>query len=157
MKIITIDNKEYKIEYSFEAAEYKELVQRVFKRISGIEVFGHAKDMERPTINEIMQGSLDVFSDTPELCKIMFYGGLMENNRVPYDEASTLMKKYMKENKLSYQKVFEELKTCMEDDGFFDLSGISELLQSMEQAEKEITEKLPKVPQDHKKKQTGTK
>ena len=36
-----------------------------------------------------------------------------------------------KENKISYRKLFEDIKTCMEDDGFFDLSGLTEMMEEM--------------------------
>ena len=60
----------------------------------------------------------------------------------------------MKENKLSFKMLYEELRQCMEDDGFFDLSGLREMSESMNE---EMEEKITKIPQDHRKKQTGTK
>jgi hypothetical protein len=46
----------------------------------------------------------------------------------------------------------------MEDDGFFDLSGLTEMLAEMNKSVEEQTKKKqPKTPADHKKKQTGTK
>ena len=59
----------------------------------------------------------------------------------------------MKENKISFRKLFEDIKTCMEDDGFFDLSGLTEMLSEMNPTEKK---KQVKKPQDHKK-PTGSK
>lgn len=35
MRILTIGGKEYKIEFSFDAAEYKACVDKVFKVVSG--------------------------------------------------------------------------------------------------------------------------
>jgi hypothetical protein len=43
----------------------------------------------------------------------------------------------------------------MEDDGFFELSGLMAMLETMNQTEEK--KKTPKTPQDHKKKSTGTK
>ena len=60
----------------------------------------------------------------------------------------------MKENKLSFKKMYEELRQCMEDDGFFELSGLTDMLNSMNETGEE---KIAKIPQDHRKKQTGTK
>ena len=50
----------------------------------------------------------------------------------------------------------------MEDDGFFDLSGLTEMMEEMnnqmeESMEESMEEKTPKTPQDHKKKSIGTK
>jgi hypothetical protein len=64
------------------------------------------------------------------------------------------MKAYMKENKISYKKLFDDIKECMEDDGFFDLSGLTEMMEEMNN---QMEEKAPKTPQDHKKKSIGTK
>ena len=60
----------------------------------------------------------------------------------------------MKENKISFRKLFEDIKKCMEDDGFFDLSGLTEMMAEMNQSVKAQAKK--KTPQDHKKKTTGT-
>ena len=38
----------------------------------------------------------------------------------------------MKENKLNYAALFEEIKECMEEDDFFELSGITKMLEDME-------------------------
>ena len=48
----------------------------------------------------------------------------------------------------------------MEDDGFFELSGITAMLEEMANNVEEATQEQKKptvVPQDHKKKQTSTK
>lgn len=71
------------------------------------------------------------------------------------------MKAYMKENKLNYAALFEEIKECMEEDDFFGLSGITKMLEDMETnieaEEQKQNKKEAKTPQDHKKKQTSTK
>lgn len=155
MKIITIGEKDYKLEYSFEAVEYKELVKRVFKRISGLEFTENAKDMEAVKTSEFYDGMVNALSDTPNLCRIMFYGGLLENNPVSKEEAKALMKQYMKDNKLSYIDMFNEMRDCMEDDGFFDLSGITGLMSNAAEAMENMTRKAT-IEQDNKK-QTGEK
>ena len=49
--------------------------------------------------------------------------------------------------------MYQLLKTQMEEDGFFDLTGITEMMQQMIQeaggSEAGGTKILPKVPQDH--------
>ena len=95
-----------------------------------------------------------MIAELPHICVTAFYAGLLENNPVSQEEAKTLMKAYMKENKLSFKMLYEELRQCMEDDGFFDLSGLREMSESMNE---EMEEKITKIPQDHRKKQTGTK
>ena len=113
-----------------------------------------AKDLSKPTSEDMIDGSGNMIAELPHICVTAFYAGLLENNPVPQDEAKTLMKAYMKENKLSFKMLYEELRQCMEDDGFFDLSGLREMSESMNE---EMEEKITKIPQDHRKKQTGTK
>ena len=154
MKAITVNGSEYKLEFSFEAVEHKELVKKMFDIVSGAIFVKSAKDLSKPTSEDMIDGSGNMIAELPHICVTAFYAGLLENNPVPQDEAKTLMKAYMKENKLSFKMLYEELRQCMEDDGFFDLSGLREMSESMNE---EMEEKITKIPQDHRKKQTGTK
>lgn len=154
MKAITVNGNEYKLEFSFEAVEHKELVKKMFDIVSGAIFVKSAKDLSKPTSEDMIDGSGNMIAELPHICVTAFYAGLLENNPVPQDEAKTLMKAYMKENKLSFKMLYEELRQCMEDDGFFDLSGLREMSESMNE---EMEEKITKIPQDHRKKQTGTK
>ena len=45
----------------------------------------------------------------------------------------------------------------MEEDGFFDLTGLTEMVAEMNKQDEEEVKKVPKTPQDHKKKSTSTK
>ena len=154
MKAITVNGSEYKLEFSFEAVEHKELVKKMFDIVSGAIFVKSAKDLSKPTSEDMIDGSGNMIAELPHICVTAFYAGLLENNPVPQDEAKTLMKAYMKENKLSFKMLYEELRQCMENDGFFDLSGLREMSESMNE---EMEEKITKIPQDHRKKQTGTK
>ena len=154
MKEITVNGNEYKLEFSFEAVEHKELVKKMFDIVSGAIFVKSAKDLSKPTSEDMIDGSGNMIAELPHICVTAFYAGLLENNPVPQDEAKTLMKAYMKENKLSFKMLYEELRQCMEDDGFFELSGLTDMLNSMNETGEE---KIAKIPQDHRKKQTGTK
>ena len=164
MKTIKIGDKEYTLEFTFEAAECRGLVQSMFNILSGAYILRNAggavagdlsKEEENATAFRCMvDGSSEMVADIPHICRVGFYAGLLENNEVSEDEAKELMKQYMKENKISFHGMYELLKQCMEDDGFFDLSGLREMSESMNE---EMEEKITKIPQDHRKKQTGTK
>lgn len=144
MKSIIVNEKEYKLEFTFEAAEYKELVQKMFNIITGAYLVRGDN-----ITTSLIDGSADMVSDIPHICKVAFYAGLLENNPVTADESKALMKIYMKDAKLSYRGLFLELKQCMEDDGFFDLSGLTEAINQMnENLEKATT------PKDRKKSTT---
>ena len=150
MKSIIVNEKEYKLEFTFEAAEYKELVQKMFNLLSGAYLIKGGNVVEN-----VIDGAAEMVADIPHICITAFYAGLLENNPVTAEEAKSLMKIYMKDNNLSYRSLFEELKQCMEDDGFFDLSGLTEMINEMNASAEKM--KTPKAPQDHKKKQTSTK
>ena len=139
MKSIIVNEKEYKLEFTFEAAEHKELVQKMFNIITGAYLVRGDN-----ITTSLIDGSADMISDIPQVCKIAFYAGLLENNPLSADEAKTLMKIYMKDSKLSYRGLFEELKQCMEDDGFFDLSGLTEAINEMNKSIEKTTKSQKK-------------
>lgn len=160
MKIITIKEKDYKLEYSFAAAEYKDLVKRVFLLLTGANML---EDIDNENQNEtlvLLSNLGSLVADTSSDCRLMFYAGLMENHpEITEDEAYELMKQYMRDNKLSFHKLFAELMGCMGDDGFFDLTGLTERVAMLNNEIVKVTKaaKTPKRPQDHKKKSTSTK
>ena len=54
---------------------------------------------------------------------------------------------------MSYTGLYKEIKQCMEDDGFFELSGLNEMLRDMNEEAAAQTE----MQQDHQKESTSTK
>lgn len=157
MKVIKIGEKEYALEFTFEAAEHKNLVQMMFNILSGAYIVRNGKK-EEMVAAAMINGVSEMVADIPHICRTAFYAGLLESNRVDEETAKELMKQYMKENKLSFNGLYEFLKGCMEEDGFFGLSGITEMVEQMNQSMQEQTvEKAAKTPQDHKKKSTSTK
>ena len=165
MKTITVNGKDYNLEYSFMAAEHKDTVQKMFNVLSGAYMLRKAGAIEDgngtsdSVANAMIDGTGEMVADIPHIVKTCFYSGLLENHGVSEEEAYEIMKAYMKENKISFKKLFDDIKECMEDDGFFDLSGLMDMLKEMEAnfEEEETPKKAPKTPQDHKKKSTSTK
>ena len=161
MKTLKIGEKDYTLEYSFMAAEHNETVQKMFNVVSGaylIKRANIAEENKEDIAFAMIDGTGEMVADIPHIVKTAFYSGLLENHNVSQEEAYALMKQYMKENKISFRKLFDNIKECMEEDGFFDLSGLTEMLEEMNKSVEEQTKKrTPKVPQDHKKKSTGTK
>lgn len=156
----TVGEKEYTLEFTFAAAEHKDTVQKMFNVLSGVYLIGgmgsaneksSAKDM---AMVAMLKGTADMVSDIPHIVKTCFYSGLLEQNPMSENEADDLRKKYMAENKISYKKLFDDIKKCMEDDGFFALSGLTEMMEEMNLS---VTKAIKKIPQDHKKKSTSTK
>ncbi|WP_124067506.1 hypothetical protein [Clostridium sp. E02] len=164
MKILTIGGKDYKIEYSFEAAEYKECVDKAFKVVSGsymIRNGNYNKDDKKAMMEMLIDGTSDMVSDLPAVVPSFLYAGLLENNPVADEQdAKVLFKQFIKENpdddRASFYGMFEFLKQRMEEDGFFKLTGLDKLVEKMNQ-EVEPKSKSGKTPQDRKRKSTSTK
>ena len=155
MKMITINGKDLKLEFTYEAAECKELVQKMFGVVSGAYIL---RNGSKGKVAAIYDGAAEMVGEIPQICKTAFYAGLLENNPATEDEAKALMKAYMKENELSYAGLYKEIKQCMEDDGFFELSGLNEMLRDMnEEAAAQTDQKQLETPQDNKKTSTSTK
>lgn len=133
MKTITVNEKEYVLEFSFEAAERKEVVQDMFNILSGTYIIKNASS-GKSAGTAMLNGVTEMVADIPRIAREAFLAGLLENHKLSAAEAKEVMKSYMKENNLTYNDLFEETKTCMEDDGFFDLSGITKMIQTMNQS-----------------------
>lgn len=157
---LKIGEKNYTLEYSFMAAEHNETVQKMFNVVSGAYLIRKANitgENKEDIANAMLEGTGEMVADIPHIVKTAFYSGLLENHNVSQEDAYDLMKQYMKENKISFKKLFDDIKTCMEDDGFFDLSGLTEMMEEMNQSvETQTKKRTPKTPQDHKKKSVGT-
>lgn len=174
MRILTIGGKEYQIEFSFDAAEYKACVDKVFKVVSGGYIIKRGitgEEGNAEMAKAMMDGTADMISDMASLSITCFYAGLLENNPVKDEKAAKqLFKQFVKENpdddRASFLGMYEFLKGCMEEDGFFKLTGLDKYLKDMsesmakaiKEAEKETERStLPKVPTDRKRKSTSTK
>lgn len=154
MKTLVIGDKEFTLEYSFAAAEHKKTVQNMFNVLSMAYVAKTGVDEtddKASMANAMIEGVSEMVADVPHIVRNAFYAGLLENNPVSEEEAYELMKQYMKANKISYNGLFEDIKECMEEDGFFDLSGLTDILQKTGENIQKSQKKARKVPQDHKK------
>lgn len=133
MRTIRIGDKEYVIEYTFEAAEHKDTVQKIFNVLTGAYALKSSvgAESEQDAAVGMIDGVSGMVADIPHIVITAFYSGMLEHNPVSQEEAKALMKQYMRENKFSYHKLFEDIKTYMEEDGFFDLSGLREMVEKM--------------------------
>lgn len=149
MKRITIDHKEYTIEYSIEASLYDECT------ISFMDVFVRAGMSENYAMNGDARSAMDEVLSTmanfPNRVVTLFYAGLMEhhgengdrsiNSR---DDAKNLLKKYIHESKKTYVDINNELMNIIAEDNFFDLIGLNEMIPSMTEENSPETEKKPR-------------
>lgn len=170
MKILKIGGEEYKIEYSFEAAEYKNCVDKAFKVVSGGYMAKHGQFNENNKVTGLgvlVDGTADMISDLPIIIPSFLYAGLLENNPVDDEKAAKILfRQFVKENpddeRASYYGMYNFLRNCMEEDGFFKLTGLEKMIAEMNaaaegQMKEEVAQKSVKVPTDHKKKLTSTK
>lgn len=146
-KIININKKDYKLEYSLEASLYPESTEKLLEFIS------LDAGNDKNEIKSIIKG----VSNVPQTTLHMFYAGLLEHHGTGSDgdgtvtsieDAKTLLKQYISENKTSFYTVMEMIIEQMDEDGFLDLIGLNDMIQT----KKEELKKTPKVPQDHLKK-----
>lgn len=159
---ITVDGKEYTIEYTFEAAHNKKCVDVCWNYFSGAYMMkGTALDDldNSDTVSKVatIDRMIDTMSDIPDMVITLLYAGLLEYHEDEIQtgkDAKNLYKRFCKEHpedELSTDfAMFEAIKTEMEEDGFFKRIGLEGFLKQMNQAEEE--EEMPKKPQDHKKK-----
>lgn len=145
----TIGGKEYIFEFSIEASLYADCTEIVMELFSTL-----SEAQNKEEVKEVIKGIANI----PKVAVTMFYAGLMEHHGVEGDrtimclsDAKKLIATYIREHKeddnANLYSIMEEMMGCMSDDGFFDLTGLSKMMKQTE-------EKLPKVPQDHKKKAT---
>ena len=127
---IKVNEEEYKIEFGFEAAENKDIVQKMFNIRSGAYFVKNAQ-VSNGEAEAVINGTSDMVADIASICTSAFYAGMLEHNPVSAEEAKSIMKEYMRANKLNFFTLYKQLGECMEDDGFFELSGITAMIREM--------------------------
>ena len=160
-----VEDKEYTLEYTFEAAENQKCVDAM------TDIFGGAMMTK---IDESKSEALQIrdflmtISDLPRMAMDMFYAGLLENHGEDGDgtvtsrlDAKRLYKKFCKENPddamaESYYGLITVISGQMEKDGFFKRTGLADILENMSKSAQE-TEKEVKKPTDRKRKQPTKK
>ena len=135
--VLKIGEKDYKLEYTFEAALNEECIEKT------ISMFGGMADASKNMNNKDM---LKEIASMPKTVVSLFYAGLLEHNPVETEnDAKALLKQYFKENHEAKDANFYGMATAiigqMEEDGFFKQIGLVK-----------PEEEEQKIPQDHKKK-----
>ena len=160
MKILTIGGRDYTFEFSIEASLYNECTEKITSLMVGV---GQAREGESGDSSEKIKNVISTISNVPVVAMTMFYAGLLEHHGPSGDgavkgmkDAKTLVRQYLTEHKDddkgNFYSVMDEMIECMEDDGFFELTGMTRMLKN---GDEEVAKKAHKVPQDHKKKSVG--
>lgn len=168
MKTLKIGDKEYILEFSFEAACHKQLINKMFKLMSGSYLgrsglTGADDETKAERASALIDGVADMYSDIPDTVITAFYAGLLENNAVLNEkEASKLLKQYFKENpddeSATFPGMFELIKECMQDDGFFKRTGLDKMIENQIAAmTAETQSESPKTKRTSSKKPTTAK
>lgn len=160
MKRITIDNKEYTIEFSIEATLYNECTEKIMDLMvsAGIAEAETRNDelSDKQRVSVLADAFKKNVSDIPNRALTLFYAGLLEHHGefgdksvLSINEAKRLLVCYMKQTEgLSLYDVVNEMIEEMSKDHFFEKIGVDKVVKNAnETVKKEI-----KKPQDHKKK-----
>lgn len=138
---IKANGKEYALRFSFDAAEDRTIVQKTFNYLTGSSMF---EDMDGNPVQRALEGAAITVGNMPQTCIDAVYAGCLEKNAVTREEAKQIARAYLSENKKNYRDLFLEIIKAMEEDGFFDLSGITSSLNAMaENIEKQMAEENP--------------
>lgn len=154
MKVLAIGGREYTFEFSIEASLYNECTEKVTNLMVGIGAAQNEADI---------RNIIATISNVPQVAMTLFYAGLLEHHGLSGDgtvkgmsDAKLLIKQYLSEHKDddkgNFYSIMNEMIGCMGDDGFFELTGLSQMMKSGNESE---IKKAPKTPQDHKKKASG--
>ena len=101
-------------------------------------------DMDGNPVQRALEGAAITVGNMPQTCIDAVYAGCLEKNAVTREEAKQIARAYLSENKKNYRDLFLEIIKAMEEDGFFDLSGITSSLNAMaENIEKQMAEENP--------------
>lgn len=165
MKVFNIEGKEYTLRWGMRASMDKNLVNRMFKIMTGSYIASSLNSENDSPMAAFLSGTADMVADIPETVLIAFHAGLQQYHKMDNEQSFELLEKYMEETNANFNTMFEEIKLAMEEDGFFDQSGLTKMIEQMNKSIQEETEaeeqkvvKMPKAPQDKKpKSKTGTK
>lgn len=128
MKTLNIGDKEYVLEFSFQAAKHKQLINKMFKMLSGSYLgrsglTGAEDETKADRASALIDGVADMYAEMPDTVITAFYAGLMENNAVMNEaEAGKLLKQYFKDShdeSATFPGMFDLIKECMQDEWFF--------------------------------------
>ena len=156
MKRITIDGKEYTIEYSIEATLYDECTEKIMDLMLNAGIAQAEVTQENIEAKERIMVMANAFKnnvkDIPQRTLTLFYAGLLEHHNGEIkskDDAKILLVKYIKENDgISLYDILNDLIAEMGKDHFFEMIGVDKVTDELNNA----TKKEAKKPQDHKRK-----
>lgn len=147
MRVLKIGKEEYTFKFDIEASLYSECTEKVTSILFAM-AGEEGKDAKKAFLSSL--------SDIPQVALHMFHAGLLENHDVTLSESKKLIAQYIREHREdetgSFYGVMNMLLEDMGEDGFFEMIGLDKMLAKVTDQVEKV--KAPKVPQDHKKKET---
>lgn len=147
-KILTIDGKDYKLEYTIEAALYKDCIDCLINFLGasfGVQgekeiTKGMAEEDKLKVRKELINNLRETVFGLPEISLTIFYAGLLEyhgedgdKSVLSKDDAKKLVKQLFSENEEDGISDFAALlSVCMEqmgEDGFFKKTGLQRIME----------------------------
>ena len=134
--ILTINKKDYHIEYSIEASLYADCTEKLLNlMLTASENDGRKM--------------ITATAEVPSVALTMFYAGLLEHHGLYGDgsikgmhDAKNLLKQYFAENpKESYYTVLMKAIDQMGEDGFFQMIGLDKMIEESQKAQTETPDK----------------
>jgi len=146
---LTIENKEYQIEFTFEASLCSECTQKVVELMTGLAANaeeGATEEERRKAVSEMIESMTNV----PDITLTMFYAGLLEHHGIDGDgtvpdkrAAKILLKKYFAEHKEDGSgNAFDLMNLLMEQmgkDDFFRQIGLTQMMEAADRKAEVIT------------------
>lgn len=141
---LTKGGRNWKLEYTFEAAHYQRCVEKAWDYFSGAMALREAAAAEGKSQAEqqmgVMNGIINSMVAIPDLVLLFIYAGLIEHhgNEIKTEADA---RQWYKEYCLDYPEttdveMLEKIRQCMEDDGFFRRIGLDKMLESMKTDQK---------------------
>lgn len=150
MRRLTINGKEYTFKFSIEASLYNECTEATMNMILAYgEAQGEAESVKngdeyaRDHFMSAMRKLLSTSANVPRTALTLFYAGLLEhhsstgdNSIRSIDDAKKVLTDYLNESGKNFHDVMNMMMECMGEDHFFELTGLSKVL-NMENGENE--------------------
>lgn len=153
MRRLTINGKEYTFKFSIEASLYNECTEAAMNLFLAMgEAYSEATSADQDDPDSVkkqgfiaMRKTLMSAANVPKNALTLFYAGLMETHGTSGDnsvrsitDAKKVLADYLRENDKNFYDVMNLMFECMGEDHFFDLTGISEVLNKMGLAEENL-------------------
>ena len=153
MKRITIDKKEYIIEFSIEATLYNECTEKIMDMITTVGVTQATLESDDVSnddkTDKAIKAVISNTADIPQRALTLFYAGLLEHHGADNgdgsvrskNDAKRLLTTYLRENEgKSLYDVMNEMTEEIINDHFFEMIGVDKVMNKANQQFEEVTE-----------------